>query len=275
MDYYSILGVNRNASPQDIKRAYRKLAMANHPDRSGGDDSKFKQINEAYETLKDPAKKQQYDNPQHRFDTSHMHQGAPNDFHDIFNGMFGYGGQHSRQPRNRDVIIEYRITFEELFTGKTVNLQYRLQSGKIETLDAVVPPGVKHNDSVKFAGMGDDSFPQVPRGNLILNIKVQPHPKWSRDGDNIITKENVSIFDLVLGSVIEIKTPVGRNFSLTIPRGAKPGTVFSITGQGIPNINSRRPGNAHIKVDATMPKIQDETILQKLKDIKNEIDKLA
>jgi len=177
--------------------------------------------------------------------------------------------------RNRDVNIEYKLTFEEVFTGKTVNIQYRLPSGRIEILDAAVPPGVKQNDSVRFAGMGDDSFQQVPRGNLILNIKVQPHLKWTRENDNIITTHSVSVFDLILGTAIEITTPVGRHFSLTIPKGTKPGTVFSISGQGIPNVNTRRPGNAHIKVESVIPKIQDETILQKIKEIKNEIDKLT
>ena len=274
MDYYSILGVNRNASQDDIKKAYRKLAMAYHPDR-GGDHNKFAEINSAYDTLSDPAKRQQYDNPQPQFNYNANDFRGRNPFEDIFSGAFGFGGPQTRQLRNRDVNIEYKLTFEELFTGKAVNIQYRLPSGRIEILDAAVPPGVKQNDSVRFAGMGDDSFPQVPRGNLILNIKVQPHRKWTRDNDNIITSHNVSVFDLILGTAIEITTPVGRHFSLTIPKGTKPGTVFSISGQGIPNVNTRRPGNAHIKVESVVPKIQDEAILQKIKEIKDEIDKLT
>jgi curved DNA-binding protein len=274
MDYYSTLGVNRNATPEEIKKAYRKLAMAHHPDR-GGDHNKFAEINAAYDTLSDPAKRQQYDNPQPQFNYNANDFRGANPFQDIFSHAFGFGGQQTRQPRNRDVTIEYRLTFEELFTGKAVNIQYRLPSGRIEILDAAIPPGVKQNDSVRFGGMGDDSFPQVPRGNLVLNIKVQPHPRWNRDNDNIITTEQVSIFDLMLGTAVEISTPAGRHFSLTIPRGTKPGTVFSISGQGVPNVNTRRPGNAHIKVEADIPKIKDEAILQKIKDIKDEIDKLT
>jgi len=274
MDYYTILGVNRNASQDDIKKAYRKLAMAHHPDR-GGDHNKFAEINSAYDTLSDPAKRQQYDNPQPQFNYNANDFRGRNPFEDIFSGAFGFGGPQNRQVRNRDVNIEYKLTFEEVFTGKTVNIQYRLPSGRIEILDAAVPPGVKQNDSVRFAGMGDDSFQQVPRGNLILNIKVQPHLKWTRENDNIITTHSVSIFDLMLGTAVEISTPIGRHFSLTIPRGTKPGTVFSISGQGIPNVNTRRPGNAHIKVESVIPRIQDEAILQKIKEIKDEIDKLT
>ena len=272
MDYYATLGVQRNATETDIKQAYRKLAMANHPDRTGGDDTKFKQINEAYSILKDPMSRQQYDNPQPTHNQQHHQQRHP--FEDMFN-QFNFHQQNRRQQRNRDVIIEHTLTFEEVFSGKSINLQYRLQSGRIETLDAIVPPGVKHNDSVRFGGMGDDSFPQIQRGNLVLNIKVQPHAKWNRDGDNIITKHAVSVFDLILGTSIKVLTPSGKNFSLTVPKGSKSGTVFSITGQGIPNVNTRQAGNAHIKVEAIIPNIQDETILQKLKDIKDEIDKIT
>ena len=249
--------------------------MQHHPDR-GGDHNKFAEINAANDTLSDPTKRQQYDTPQPQFNyNAQDFRGGQNPFGDMFSQAFGFGGQQARQPRNRDVTIEYRLTFEELFTGKGVNIQYRLPSGRIEILDAAVPPGVKQNDSVRFGGMGDDSFPQVPRGNLVLNIRVQPHHKWTRDNDNILTTENISIFDLMIGSSVEIETPVGRHFSLTIPKGTKPGTVFSISGQGIPNVNTRRPGNAHIKVEAVIPKIKDEEILQRLKDIKDEIDKLS
>ena len=280
MDYYSTLGVSKNASPEEIKKAYRKLAMKYHPDRNGGDDTKFKQINEAYDTLSNTDKRSQYDNPQPQFNnnargfnTGSFNNGA---FEDLFRQYAsGFGGQQTRQPRNRDVNIECRLTFAEVFTGKAINIQYRLPSGRVEVLDASIPPGVKQNDSVRFAGMGDDSYPQFQRGNLIVNVKIQPNPKWTRDNDNIITTHSVSVFDLMLGTAIEISTPVGRHFSLTIPKGTKPGTVFSISGQGIPNVNTRRPGNAHIKVESVIPKIQDETILQKIKEIKDEIDKLT
>jgi curved DNA-binding protein len=274
MDHYSTLGVNRNATETDIKQAYRKLAMANHPDRTGGDDTKFKQINEAYSILKDPMSRQQYDNPQPMHNQQQQHHHHRHPFEDMF-GQFNFHQQNRRQQRNRDVIINHTITFEEVFSGKAINLQYRLHSGRIETLDAVVPPGIKHNDSIRFGGVGDDSFPQIPRGNLVLNIKVQPHPKWNRDGDNIITKHSVSVFDLILGTSITVPMPSGKKFSLTVPKGTKSGTLFNITGQGIPNVNTRRTGNAHVKVEGIMPNIQDDIILQKLKDIKNEIDKLT
>ena len=265
MDYYSTLGVAKNASIKELKSAYKKASMKHHPDR-GGDEAKFKEINEAYSTLKDPAKRQQYDNPQPQY--NQQQQRHP--FEDMFN-QFNFHQQTRRQPRNRDVNIEYKISFEEVFTGKTFNIQYRLPSGQIETLDAAVPPGIKHNDSVRFAEKGDNSMPHLQRGSLILNIKVQPHVVWTRDNDNIITTKKVSVFDLILGTSLDITTPIGRQFSLKIPKGTKNGTVFSISGSGVPNVNTRVTGNAHIKIEAIIPIIDNEIILQKIKEIKDEI----
>ena len=166
MNYYSTLGVSSNATPQEIKKAYKKASMQHHPDR-GGDSNEFVKIQEAYETLRDPAKKQQYDNPQPQ--QHHPFGQQPGSFEDMFGAAFGFGRQPTRQIRNRDVNIEYGLTFEELFIGKTVNIQYRLPSGRIEILDAAVPPGVKQGDQVRFAGKGDDSFPQVLKlGRMLL-----------------------------------------------------------------------------------------------------------
>jgi curved DNA-binding protein len=280
MDYYSTLGVNRNASPEEIKKAYRKLAMAYHPDRTGGDDTKFKQINEAYATLSDPVKRTQHDNPQPQHH-QRQHQGFNSNmnaanFEDLFN-QFGvnFGNVQSRQNRNKDVKISYAINFEDLFTGKAVNIAYNLPSGRKEILDATIPPGVKHNDVVKFAGFGDDSIMHITRGNLIVSIRVKPDPNWSRDSDNITTTKQVSMFDLILGGKTSITTPTGKHYNLNIPKGTKPGTVFSISGQGIPNVNTRRPGNAHVKIEGIVPDITDESLLTRIKDIKDEIDKIS
>ena len=282
MDYYSILGVARNASPEDIKKAYRKLAMAHHPDRNGGDDSKFKDINEAYDVLSDPVKRTQHDNPQPQYNTNPNHHGhragfnAGGNFEDLFS-QFGvnFGNVQSRQNRNKDVKISYAISFADLFTGKAVNITYNLPSGRKEILDATIPPGVKHNDVVRFAGFGDDSIIHIQRGSLIVNIKVKPDAEWKRDGDNITTTKNVSMFDLLLGGTIEVSTPRDKHFNLNVPKGTRPGTVFSISGQGIPNVNTQRPGNAHIKVQVVIPDIQDESILKKIKELKDDIDKIT
>ena len=270
MDYYERLGVSRNASPDEIKRAYKKLAIKHHPDK-GGDHATFAGINEAYDTLKDPAKKQQYDNPTPQGFGPNGFEGMGG-FEDLFS-QFGFKfNQPQRQQRNQDVQLRYNIDFKEVMTGTAVSIQFNLPSGKREFLDAAIPPGVTHGASVRFAGLGDDTIKQLPRGNLILKVHVRPDPKWKRDGDNIYAVEAVNIFDLLVGTTIDIKTPADKKFSLNIPQGTKPGTTFSISGHGVPNVNTRRPGNVHIKIDAFMPKLNDYTI-SKLKDIKNVIGK--
>jgi len=130
---------------------------------------------------------------------------------------------------------------------------------------------MKDGDVVRFNGYGDDSFPHAPRGNLILKVRVPQHPIWKRSDDNLTTTKKVSVFDLILGSDLEIETPLGKFLNLTIPKGTKPGTTFSIAGHGVPNVNTYRQGNLYIKIEAVIPNITDEDILQKIKEIKNAV----
>ena len=270
MDYYSILGVSKNASQDEIKRAYRKLAMQHHPDR-GGDAGKLQEINQAYDTLKDPVKRTQYDNPQpqYRFTTSQNPFGPG--FEDMFS-HFGFNQPQRRQRRNRDVRLSYTLDFIDIFTGRGISLAYKLPSGRQEFIDIKIPAGIKNNDVINFAGYGDDSVTNIPRGNLILNLRVPNHPIWRRDEDNLHMTTSVSVFDLLLGTSIELTTPTNKKISLNIPQGTKPGTTFSIAGHGVPNVNTSRQGNLYIKIDGIIPKITDEQILQQLKDIRNEIN---
>jgi len=268
MDYYNILGVDRNASESDLKKAYKKLSMQHHPDRTGGDDSRFKQINEAYSTLKDPQKRQQYDNPQPQGFGPNGFQGMGG-FEDLFS-QFGFRHPQQRQQRNQDVALNYSLEFKEVFTGVGVNIQYNLPSGRTGYLDAAIPPGVQNGSTVKFAGLGDDSISGLPNGNLILKVKIRRDPIWQRDGNNIHAIRQINVLDFIVGTIIEVVTPINRKFSLTVPAGTKPGTTFSITGHGIPDVHTKRLGNIHIKLDAKMP-ILNEQEMNQIKDIRNGI----
>ena len=277
MDYYEILGVSRNASTTEIKKAYKKQSMQHHPDRTGGDDTQFKKVNEAYSALKDPQKKQMYDqfgtaDPQQAQSQQQSHfsqQFGGAQFEDIFGSMFGQQ-QRQRQMRNQDVALNYSLELKEVFTGVGVNIQYNLPSGRTGYLDAAIPPGVQNGSTVKFAGLGDDSISGLPNGNLILKVKVGRDPIWQRDGNNIHATRQINVLDFIVGTIIEVVTPTNRKFSLTVPAGTKPGTTFSITGHGIPDVHTKRSGNIHIKLDAKMP-ILNEQEMNQIKDIRNGI----
>ena len=271
MDYYSILGVGKNASQDEIKKAYRKLAMKHHPDR-GGDAAKLQQINEAYSTLKDPAKRQQYDNPQPRFDTQSMHPGYTGGFEDLFSSMFRQPHMRPRQPTNRDITVAADISLGDVMTGKNVIISFRLGSGKTETVEVNIPQGAKHGDTVRFQGLGDDANPRFPRGNLFVKVRVEKNKNWDRENNNIITTYTADIFDLILGTVILIETPDNKKVKLNIPRGTKPGQVFSIPQYGIPDLNTRQRGHVYVKISVSVPTIRDPRLLAKLQEIKDEIN---
>lgn len=272
-DYYSILGVSRSASQEEIKKAYRKLAMKHHPDR-GGDGELLSKINEAYDVLGDPGKRQQYDNPQPEFSFRTSGFGSGDPFEDIFAQAFGFGGpQRRRQARNRDIRLQYAIDLEDCFTGRQITLTYNLPSGKTETIDVKIPPGAKDGDVVQFEGYGDDSRRDLPRGKLILQIRVRNTPGWAVNGLDLHTDKKLSIFDLITGTDIEVDTPEGKTINLKVPAGSQSGTTFSVTGHGIPHSrNTARRGKLFVKINGVVPKIADPEILEKIRDIHNEVD---
>lgn len=273
MDYYSTLGVNKGANKDDIKKAYRKMANKHHPDK-GGDASEFQKIQKAYSVLSDDAKRAQYDNPtQFNFNSQNFGAGEFSGFEDIFDTMFT--NRRRRQPRNRDITIGVKITLEEAFSGKNIIGSYRLGNGREESVSIEIPAGAKHGDTIQYAGLGDSSIPNVPRGNLNVRIQVNKHPKWIRDGDNLYLVEYVNVFDLLTGTVIFVNSIDGRKLSVSIPQGTAPGNKFSIKGYGMPNVNTGVRGNAFLQVEARIPKISNDIILGKLREIKDEINKGA
>ena len=274
-DYYNILGVSRNASPEEIKKAYRKQAMANHPDRTGGDDTKFKQVSEAYETLRDPQKKAVYDNPRPDMQSQ---QWRGNEFNnanmeDIFASMFGHrNNSHQRQRmRNPDITVAADIDLKDVITGKDVLISFRLASGKQETVDVQIPAGAKNGDAIRYEGFGDDANPNVPRGNLIVKIRERKDRKFVRDGNNIVTTYPVDVFELITGTIVIVNTPDNRKVKLNIPKGTQSGRVFSINGYGIPDLNTRQKGHLYVKINCVIPNISDPNIMRQLQDLKDEI----
>jgi len=271
MDYYSILSVDRNATPEQIKTAYRKLAMTHHPDR-GGDHTIFANINSAYDTLKDPHKKAMYDHSQtagqggfnfNSQDFSHGDPFAGTPFEHIF--------RQRQTPRNRDVQLPVDITLNDVVIGNKFVLNYKLSTGRMETVTIDIPPGANHGDTIQYEGLGDEGNRNHPRGNLLVKIRVKKNRDWTRDGDHLNIKKLVNLFDFLTGGVIIVTTLEGKTIKLNIPPGTKPGTTFSITGYGIPNLNTRRRGNIYVQLEPLMPKISDVRLLDEIEELKRKI----
>ena len=253
MDYYSILGVSKSANQDDIKKAYRKLAAKHHPDK-GGDTAQFQKVQEAYATLGDEQKRAEYDNPMPQF---HFHTGNMGDMGDIFGSMFGggpFGGFQQRQRKNRNINIRVEMTLEEILVGKEVTGNIRLPSGKDQNIQISIPAGVMHGDNIRFRGLGDDSAPGVPRGDLIAQIIEIPHHKFRRDGKNLYADYQISAFEAILGKTIIFKTLEGKELEIKVPAGIQPGQMIKCDSYGLTAPHNSHRGTLFIQIQITSPR---------------------
>ena len=263
-DYYSVLGINKSASPEEIKRAYRSMAMKHHPDR-GGDESKFKQINEAYEILSDPDKKQMVDmgvDPKAQQQGHGGFQQGPFEFHfgsgnfeDVFSQFgFGFGGRRRQQQRNKTFNINVEVALEEVLTGKDISAEVAVPGGSRKTINISIPPGIQSGQQIRYQGLGDSSIAGVPPGDLIVNVHVRHHPVFRREGINVIVEKRITAWDAMLGVKTRINTLDGKNLEITIPPGTQPDTVLSCRGEGLPSMRSKARGNLLIRISVEIPK---------------------
>ena len=273
-DYYKSLGVDRSASQDDIKRAYRGLASKHHPDK-GGDTVKFQEIQAAYATLSDPQKKEEYDNPRPQFHSGGG--GMPQGFEDIFGQMFGGGnspfgdmfGQRRPQPvRNRNLNLQTQITMEEAFHGKELIATIQLPSGRDQVLEVKIPPGVSDGITLRLAGMGDDSVSNALRGDIHLSIHVMPHPVYHRQGDDLVKTLSVSCLDAIIGKNVQFDTIDGKTLEVTINPGTQHGQTLAVQGYGMPNINNAyMKGRLLLNINITVPTNLTESQKELIKQI--------
>lgn len=253
MDYYSILGVSKTASQDDIKKAYRKLAAKHHPDK-GGNTAEFQKVQEAYATLGDDQKRAEYDNPMPQF---HFHTGNMGDMHDIFGSMFGggpFGGFQQRQRKNRNINIRVEMTLEEILVGKEVTGSIRLPSGKDQNIQITIPSGVQNGDTIRFRGLGEDSISGIPRGDLIAQIVELPHPKFRRDGKNLYADCVINAFDAMIGKTVRFETLEGKELEIRIPAGIQPGQMIKCDSYGLTAPHNSHRGTLFIQIQVTIPK---------------------
>ena len=281
-NYYKVLGVDKKATDEVIKKAYRKLAMKYHPDHTKGDktgEEKFKKISEAYAVLSDKEKRQQYDTFgsagfQQRYSQEDIFRNF--DFSDIFR-EFGFGGQkqggvrftfggggspfgnfggsRSAQPpvKGTDLVYELPLTISEVISGaqKTVSFKH---NGRVENLTVKVPRGLITGKKLRLAGKGEPSPYGGPAGDLFIKATITPDPVFSVKGTDLYLNWKIRLTEALLGTSITVRTPDGIEKRLKIPSGTKHQTKMRLTGQGLPIMNTNRRGDLFIKIEVDIPK---------------------
>jgi DnaJ-class molecular chaperone len=254
-DYYKILGVDRNATPDSIKKAYRQKASLYHPDKEGGSKVKFQEVEEAYRTLGDPGKRQQYDNPssfgQQGFQGFGRHETAF-DMDAIFN-MFGARFHHGHQQPQRRAQMQLWITLEDVARGGPRTVSVGTQHGA-HAVELEIPQGIEDGQSVQYPGIGPGGI------DLIITFRIHPNPKWQRHGQNLVLEQSVNVWDLILGCNLDIKDILNTSLELTIPPGTQPGTVLRLRGRGLSG-QQHPVGDLLVKIQAEIPANIDPELL--------------
>jgi curved DNA-binding protein len=287
-DYYQTLGVSETASPDEIKKAYRTLANKHHPDK-GGDQAKFKDISVAYDNLSDPQKKAEYDHQRQFGGGQQFHFNTGNPF-DPFGNMFGsgghpfpqghpfadiFGGHRGQMRRNRDLNIQCQITLLDSFLGKQLEANYRLPSGRNQTVVINVPAGIQHGETIRYGELGDDSIAGAPRGNLNVTIVVLPDQNYRRQGDDLYTTVNINPIEAMIGCKKTVKIINGTKLDLDIRPGVESGVEFASAGNGFQNVNHGGRGRFVSVINIKAPSIEDPTLVAKLRQINDEINKIS
>lgn len=270
-DYYQTLGIDRSASPEDIKRAFRKQASIHHPDK-GGDTKKFQEIQAAYDTLSDPEKKMAYDNPQPQFQ---QFGGMPPGFEEMFSQAFGGFNNHPfrdifgrRAQKNKNLTLQTQILLEDAFNGKDITFSIKLPSGREQICEIKIPRGIQDGTTLRLAGMGDDTFANLPRGDVHLTVHISPHSVFHRQGDDLITKLEVDALSAIVGRSFTVETLDKRLLEIKVKPGTQHGTLMAAAGYGMPNVQDNRfVGRLLIQIDIKVPTNLTEEQIEIIKGI--------
>jgi curved DNA-binding protein len=282
--HYQALGVAENASQDEIKKAYRNLANKHHPDK-GGDQAKFKDISVAYDTIGDPQKRAQYDqerqfanNPHAHGQQFHFHTGNMND---IFGQMFGgaggpfgdvFGGGFNRARGNRDLNIQCQITLLDSYQGKQLEAQYQLPSGRMQTVVINVPAGIDNGATIRYRGLGDDSIPNIARGDLNVTIIIQSDQRFERRGNDLYTVVELTPIEAMTGVRKTVTNITGATIDLEIRPGVTSGVEFAQGGNGFPNTQGGARGRFVSIVSVKAVPVTDPDLVIRLKTLDAEIN---
>jgi len=282
-DYYQLLGIKKDASAGEIKKAYRKLAMKYHPDHTKGDkaaEEKFKRISEAYAVLSDKEKRKEYDTFgaegfRQRFSQEDIFRGF--DFGDVFR-EFGFGGdifsgrgrgmrfnfgggspfgsqagQQQARMKGSDLVYELPLTLKEVANGtrKTVSLQHQ---GYSEKVTVKIPKGLISGKKLRLAGKGSPSPIGGPPGDLFIQAKVLNDPLYRAEKYDLHMNQELKLSEAVLGIRISVPTLDDKQLSLKIPPGTKPGTKMRMSGHGLPHMKGNKKGDLYVKIQVKLPR---------------------
>lgn len=260
-DYYSILGVKRDADEDEIKKAYRRLAAKHHPDR-GGSKEEFQRIEEAYRILSDPQQRHRHDaGGGHPFGAE-FHTGNPGDFpggspfgfqfnfggatpfDDLFNGIFRGGAPGG--PRAAGVFrTTVHVTLEQVYSGGKQPLRFQTSSGSYN-VSIDIPRGVGEGMQLRYDNL-------LPDGPLIVEFRTHQHLKFQRHGNDIHTNTRISVLELITGTNIDFTGLDGRTLSVVVPPGTQPTAALKINGAGLPQINTPHCGDAYLNLKPYTP----------------------
>lgn len=275
-DYYKILGVEKSASQDEIKKAFRKLAHQYHPDKNKGDDSKFKEVNEAYTVLSDEKKRQQYDTYGNAdagfggfngaqgfggFDFSQFTQngqGFEFDLGDVFSEFFG-GARRPRKGRN--ITIDIQLTFKEAAFGT----EREISNGK-EKITIKIPSGINNGEGLRVAGKGETG--EAGPGDLIVRVWVEEHKTLRREGYNVVMQTKIKLSLALLGGEITVESLDGP-IEVKVPQGVVHGEMLRIKGKGIQHENGKR-GDMYVAILIDIPKKLSKSAAKLVEELKKE-----
>ncbi|MEW6076845.1 MAG: J domain-containing protein [Thermodesulfobacteriota bacterium] len=286
-DYYQILGVDKKASDEDIKKAYRKLAMKYHPDHYQGNDKaqaeeKFKKISEAYAVLKDKEKRKQYDafgeqGFHQRYSQEDIFRGF--DFGDIFKefgfggggGFFGGGGRGGRarfsfdgggspfggarqqpQLKGEDLVYEIPLTLREVVSGTTKSVSLG-QGSQTERINVKIPKGMTTGKKIRLAGKGSPGSYGGPSGDLYIQARVVGDSDFVIDGYDLYMKKEIRLTEALLGTTLTIPAVTEGDLTLKVPPGTKHKSKLRLTGQGIPHMKGSGRGHLFVEILVDLP----------------------